>query len=73
MYASWHGSRYLKSVLGIIVMTRRQFITWFIAIVNTGLRSQLVVSEIIVIAEPWVSESALWKLESVFATARGAT
>ena len=29
--------------------------TWFIVVLNTGLRPYLVVSEIIAIAEPWVS------------------
>ena len=59
--------RHCKSAIGIIAITRRQYSTWFLVVLNTGLRPQLVISEIIVIAEPWVSESVLWKLGSVWA------
>ena len=59
--------RYCKSVLGIIAITRRQYSTWFIVVLNTRLRPHLVVSEIIVIAETWVSGSVLWKLVGVWA------
>ena len=58
---------YCKSVIGIIAITRRQYSTWFIVVLNTGLRPHLVVSEIIAIAEPWVSGSVLWKLGGVWA------
>ena len=44
--------RYCKSVLG----TRRQYGTWFIVVLNTGLRPRMMVSEIIAIAEKmWVN------------------
>ena len=43
--------RYCKSVLVIIAITRRRYSTWFIVVLNTGLRPHLVVSEIIAIAE----------------------
>ena len=59
--------RYSKSVLGIIAITRRQYSTLFIVVLNTELRPQLVVSEIIAITEPWVSGTVLWKLGSVWA------
>ena len=54
--------RCCKSVIEIISITRRQYSTWFIEVLNTGLRPHLVVSEIIAIAEPLVSGSVLWKL-----------
>ena len=59
--------RYCKSVSGIIAINRRQYSTWFILVLNTGLRPLLFVSEMIAIAEPWVSGSVLWKLGSVWA------
>ena len=59
--------RYCKSVSGIIAIARCQYSTWFIVVLNTGLRPHLVVSEIIAIAEPWGSGSVLWKLGSVWA------
>ena len=58
---------YSKNVLGIIAIIRRQYSTWFIIVLNTGLRPHLVVSEIIAIAESCVSGSVLWKLGSVLA------
>ena len=57
--------RYCNGVLGAIAITRRQYSTWFFVVLNTGLRPHLVVSEVIAIAEPWVSGSVLWKLGSV--------
>ena len=62
--------RYCKIVLGIIGITRCQYSTWFIVVLNKGLTPHLVVSEIIAIAEPWVSGSFLWKLGSVWAIVR---
>ena len=59
--------RYCKSISGIIAITRCQYSTWFIVVLNTELRPHLVVPAIIAIAEPWVLGSVLWKLGSVWA------
>ena len=65
------NERNCKSLLGIIAVTRRQYSTWFIVVLNTELRPHLVFSEIIAIAEPWVSLSVIGKLGSVWAIESG--
>ena len=53
---------YCKDVIRIIAIPRHQYSTLFIVVLNTELRPHLVVSEIIAIAEPWVSGSVIGSL-----------
>ena len=52
----------LKILLALYIHLefRRQYSTWFIVVLNTELKPHLVFSEIIAIAEPWVSLSVIY-------------